>query len=131
MKNEELTAAFTREEYVFQDDDPDARTIIAKLDNGQAIKGKAPAGHLESGLTYRFLGHWTTHPRHGRQFLFNSFTLSLPHGEQATIKYLARMGTGYGIGKARARALWDAYAEQACEVIRTDPARVAADIPGM
>jgi len=130
-RNEELIAVFTREEWVFQDDDPERRTIIARLDNGQTIKGRAPAGHLEPGLTYRFLGHWSTHPRHGRQFLFNSFTLSLPHGEQATIKYLARMGQGHGLGKARARAIWDAYREDACEVIRTDPARVAADIKGI
>jgi ATP-dependent exoDNAse (exonuclease V) alpha subunit len=130
-RNEELIAPFTREEWVFQDDDPERRTIIARLDNGQTIKGRAPAGHLESGLTYRFLGHWTTHPRHGRQFLFNSFTLSLPHGESAVIKYLARMGQGHGLGKARARAIWDAYHEDACEVIRTDPARVATDIKGI
>lgn len=131
MKNQELTGCFDGERWVFQQDDPERRTIIGSLADGTTVKGRATAGALEYGMTYRFLGRWTTHPKYGKQFAFSSFVVSKPHGETATIKYLMRQGKGHGLGRARAKAIWRAYGEQACEVIRTDPERVAAEIAGV
>ncbi len=127
-RHEELIGVFDWEKNVFQADDPEARTIIGTLEDGTVIKGLAHRGSLECGLTYRFLGRWITHPRWGRQFHFTSFTVSSPAGERATVRYLQKAP---GIGSARAQRIWSLYREKALETIRTDPARVAAEVEGM
>ncbi|MEN6507133.1 MAG: helix-hairpin-helix domain-containing protein [Planctomycetaceae bacterium] len=132
---EELIAEFGYERNVFGREDD--RSIIGVLDDGggedsntsgTVVKGKAREGELESGLTYRFYGYWTTHPKYGRQFAFQSFILAQPSGKQGTIAYLTR---GPGIGPKRAAKLWDLYGSSALEVIRTDPARAAAECHGL
>ena len=127
-RHEELTGVFDWERNVFQDADPEQRTIIGTLESGQVVKGRARRGALECGLTYRFLGNWTTHPTWGKQFLFSSFTPAMPAGERATVRYLAK---GPSIGRARAQRIWNLYGEQALEVVRTDPDRVASDVDGL
>jgi len=86
-RTEELTGVFDWEKHVFQPDDPEQRTLIGTLENGTVVKGRAARGALECGLAYRFLGHWTTHPKFGRQFHFSSFAPAMPAGERATVKY--------------------------------------------
>ena len=130
-RHEELVGIFDWERNVFQDNDPEARTIIGTLESGQVVKGRARRGALEYGLTYRFLGNWTTHPTWGRQFLFSSFTPAMPAGERATVRYLEKMGRGFGVGRRRAQQAWNLFGEQVCEIVRTDPGRVAAEIPGV
>lgn len=127
-RHEELTGVFDWEKHVFQDSDPEARTIIGTLADDTVVKGRARRGALECGLTYRFLGHWTTHPRFGKQFAFSSFSPAMPAGERATVKYLTK---GPGIGSARAQRIWNLFRERSLEVVRTEPERIAAEIEGM
>jgi exodeoxyribonuclease V alpha subunit len=116
----ELTGEFDFERHVFGRGD--ARTIIGTLEDGTIVKGRAIEGRLETGMPYRFYGHWTEHPKYGKQFAFQSFTLVQPSGERGTIQYLQR---GPGIGRKRAIAIWAAFGEEALEVVRTQPGRVA------
>lgn len=127
-RSEEITGVFDWERNVFQADDPTQRTIIGTLENGTTIKGRAPRGSLECGLTYRFLGQWTTHITYGKQFNFSSFAPAMPAGERATIRYLSK---GPSIGRMRAQQLWNLYGEKALEVLRTAPARIAAEVDGL
>jgi len=127
-RHEELTGTFQRERNVFQEDDPERRCIIGDLEDGTTIKGHAQAGELEGGLTYRFLGRWSTHPTWGRQFHFSSFALATPSGERATIKYLAR---GPGIGLKRAKEIWRRFGEESLAVCREQPGTLAAAIKGI
>ncbi len=116
----EVIGEFDYERHVFGRGD--ARTIIGTLEDGTVVKGRAAEGRLETGMPYRFYGHWTEHPKYGKQFAFQSFTLVQPSGERGTIQYLQR---GPGIGRKRAVAIWAAFGEEALEVVRTQPGRVA------
>lgn len=126
-RNEELTGVYQWDRRVFQPDDPEQRTVIGEMADGTTIKGRAMAGALEHGLTYRFLGHWSE-TRWGRQFHFNSFALARPAGEQATVLYLAK---GPHIGRARAQRIWNLFGERSLEVVRTEPERIAKEIDGI
>lgn len=125
---EELVGEFDWERNVFIDNDPERRTIVGLLIDGTVIKGKAKRGTLQYGLTYRFSGRWTNHPRWGRQFHFNGFTLSQPAGQRGVTLYLSRAA---GIGPAIAEAIWDAFGDESLRILRDDPERVADAIPGL
>ena len=123
---EELTGEMDFEKAVFgQDDD---RTVIGLLIDKTTVKGKAREYELETGLTYRFYGYWTEHPRYGKQFAFQSFVLAQPSGQRGTVAYLQR---GPGIGRKRAEAIWELYGPAALDAIRTKPEEVAARVKGL
>jgi len=123
---EELTGEFDYERYVFgQDDD---RTVIAQLDDGATVKGRAREGELETGITYLFRGYWTTHLKYGKQFVFHSFGVAQPVGQRGTVAYLTRSP---GIGRKRAKLIWDLYGQDALEAIRERPEEVAAKVKGL
>lgn len=125
---EELVGEFDWERNVFSDNDPERRTIVGLLIDGTVIKGKAKRGALQYGLTYRFSGRWTNHPKWGRQFHFNGVTLSQPAGQRGVTLYLSRAA---GIGPAIAQAIWDAFGDESVRILREDPERVADTIPGL
>jgi exodeoxyribonuclease V alpha subunit len=127
-KCEEITGIFDYERNVFGNAGADERTIIGTLDDGTTIKGRAKAGALETGLTYRLYGFWITHPKYGRQFAFQSFTVATPHGQRGTVAYLKR---GPNIGTKRALAIWDAFGTNSLEVMRMKPEEVAAKVKGI
>lgn len=129
----ELTGVFQRENFRFENADGD--TIIAMIHcNGEingpvAIKGKADQGELAEGLTYRFMGDWTTYKnrRTGNteeQFHFTSFCQQVPHGRAGVIAYLKNAGEGYGLGNVRATKLWEIYGSDAVDVCRERPEEV-------
>ena len=123
---EELTGEFDHERYVFGENDD--RTVIAQLDDGATVKGRAREGELETGITYLFRGYWTTHPRYGKQFAFHSFGVAQPVGQRGTVSYLTR---GPGIGRKRAKQIWDLYGPDSLEAIRERPEEVAAKVKGL
>lgn len=137
---EELTLQFAYERNVFGSGE--GRTIIGVCEEhglpdflltwldgqGVIVKGKALEGALETGLTYRFYGYWTTHPKYGRQFTFQSFVLATPAGRRGTIAYLKRRK---GIGPKRAREIWDAFKADSLKVLKSEPAKVAAKVKGL
>jgi exodeoxyribonuclease V alpha subunit len=128
-KYEDLTAEFDFERNVFSNGAPEDRAIVGVLADGKTVvKGKARQGELETGLTYKFYGYWTEHPKYGRQFAFTSFTLAVPTGQRGTVAYLQR---GPGIGRKRAMQIWDLFGADALEAIRTRPEEVAAKVSGL
>jgi exodeoxyribonuclease V alpha subunit len=106
----------------------DDRTVIAVLEDGTTVKGKAREDELQTGITYLFRGNWTTHPKYGKQFKFHSFGVSQPVGQRGTVSYLTR---GPHIGRKRAMAMWDIYGQDALEAIRERPEEVAAKVNGL
>lgn len=123
--HEELTGILDYEKNVFGRDDD--RTVIAILECGTIVKGKAREGELETGLTYLFRGYWTNHPKYGKQFAFYSFGVSQPVGQRGTVAYLTR---GPGIGRKRAARIWELYGQDALDAIRERPEEVAAKVKG-
>jgi len=123
---EELTGIFDYESHVFGKDDD--RAIVGRLEDTTTVRGKAREGELESGLTYLFRGFWTEHPRYGKQFQFHSFGVSQPAGERGTVSYLTR---GPGIGRKRAKQIWELYGQESLEAVRERPEEVAAKVNGL
>lgn len=101
---------------------PEDGAVIAKLSSGFVVKGTADEDELQSGVTYRFLGRWDTHHKHGDQFKFETYVKDTPHSRAGVIKYL--MDEAPNVGRKRAEQLWEAFEGQAVEVLRTEPAQV-------
>lgn len=125
-KYEELSGIFDYEQNVFGRDED--RAIVGRLEDGCAVRGKARDGELQTGLTYLFRGFWTVHPRYGRQFQFHSFAVAQPVGQRGTVAYLTR---GPGIGRKRAKLIWEIYGQDALDAIRERPEEVAAKVSGL
>jgi exodeoxyribonuclease V alpha subunit len=123
---EELVGIFDYEKNIFGV--ADDRTVIAVLECGTTVKGRAGEGELESGITYLFRGFWTSHPKYGKQFKFHSFGVSQPVGQRGTVSYLTR---GPHIGRKRAIQIWEIYGQDSLEVIRERPEEVAAKVNGL
>ena len=80
--------------------------LIGKLKGSEgkdeiAVVGKAPK--VQCGETLVLSGSWTIHPKHGKQFSFDSFESKLPASAYGIRKYLAS-GLIHGIGKKIGRA---------------------------
>lgn len=110
----------------------DQTVVIARvLDSGgqsQTVKGPLDSGpKFEAGLSYRFHGRWLRHEKHGLQFEFATYSAIEPHDRRGVIAYLRSVADN--IGEKRAARLWDAFGEDAVEILRTQPERaVQADI---
>lgn len=102
----------------------DSSCVIAKLRTGETVKGPSEDEELAEGVTYRFLGRWEEHHKHGQQFAFQTFVKDAPHNRPGVIKYL--IDEVAGVGRAKAERLWEAFGSDAVAVLRTDQARVAA-----
>lgn len=87
------------------------------------VKGPAGEGELERGLSYRFYGRFTEHPRYGRQFCFQTFVRSQPHGREGVIRYLQKAPH---VGAAISLALWDKFGGDAVRILRERPQIAAA-----
>ncbi len=77
----------------------------------------------QPGESLRLQGHWTTHPRYGRQFEVESYTTVLP----ATIKGIERyLGSGLikGIGPRLAERIVEHFGLDTLRVIEEEPGRL-------
>lgn len=124
-RNEELIAAFDRETHVFGEG-PD-RTVVGQCERGVTVKGRAAETALESGLTYRFLGHWRLTP-YGKQFWFSSFCVSQPAGERGIVAYLKKAPN---FGQRRACLAFGLWGALAVKMLREEPTIVSKAIPGL
>lgn len=98
--------------------------FVATLRDGSTVVGTDEDARLSEGRTYRFLGRWTEHQRHGRQFAVRTFVAHVPHDARGVVRYLTEVAPG--VGPARARRLWDLFGSDAVVVARTRPAEVVA-----
>ena len=100
--------------------------LIGKLKGGDktaevAVIGKAPK--VQCGETLLLKGKWVNHPKHGRQFSFDSFESKLPASAYGIRKYLAS-GLIHGIGKTYANKIVDKFGADTLKVISEDSARL-------
>ena len=86
-----------------------------------AIVGKAPK--VQCGETLALKGKWVNHPKHGRQFSFDSFESKLPASAYGIRKYLAS-GLIHGIGKTYANKIVDKFGADTLNVISEDSGRL-------
>ena len=86
-----------------------------------AVVGKAPK--VQCGETLALTGKWVNHPKHGRQFSFDSFESKLPASAYGIRKYLAS-GLIHGIGKTYANKIVDKFGADTLRVISEESARL-------
>jgi len=110
-----------------------SQTANDEIDSTFSIKAVAPEGEIESGLTYRFFGHWGTYKnKHSgkteRQFIAKTFIRAQPFDQTGIVSYLKRAGVGNGMGPVRVRECWDAWGSDAVRICREQPEIVAERI---
>lgn len=87
-------------------------------DDYAVVTGYLPRLHQEE--TYIFYGHFTEHPKYGRQFYSTHFQKELPKSKEDIIKYLSSE-LFKGIGKKTAEKIVDALGEDAISKILKQP----------
>ncbi len=86
-----------------------------------AVVGKAPK--VQCGETLLLSGSWSMHPKHGKQFTFDTFESKLPASAYGIRKYLAS-GLIHGIGKTYASKIVDHFGADTLRVISEESARL-------
>ncbi|MFZ2631653.1 MAG: ATP-dependent RecD-like DNA helicase [Desulfosalsimonadaceae bacterium] len=100
---------------------------IARLKTGSPKTTVTIAGCLpEAGVgeTIKITGDWTTHPRYGQQFKFETAEILLPSTIQGIRDYLTS-GILKGIGPSTAGRIIDAFGEDTFSVIAEGPERLS------
>ncbi len=82
------------------------------------VKVNCKPADLSPGLDYRFYGHWTNHPKYGRQFLAKTFVSTQPHSRAGIIRYLMRAPW---VGRKTATILHEKFQDNAVRVLREQP----------
>lgn len=134
MRNEELTAVFLSEDYVFENDGPETRSVVitVRLPNRETLRcrGLAADGSFSKGIQYRLFGHYSNHAKYGRQFAFNSFVEETPLDPEAVVSYLTQCrGPERGSISTRvAEALVEKYGVNAIDRLVDNPVEAAEGI---
>ena len=79
---------------------------------------------INSGEEVHMYGHWTTHPKFGRQFAAESCESKMPSGASAILRYLSS-GAVKGIGPSTATKIVEAFGDRTLEIIENQPQRLA------
>ena len=98
--------------------------VMGERINDLTVRVDCDPDELKEDLEYRFVGQWRDHPKYGRQFHANSFTLVQPHTRHGIITYLVRAGEGLRFGPVRAAALYDHWGQETVAKCRTEPGEV-------
>ncbi len=101
--------------------------LIATLEDGTAIKGDMSSPKV--GAVYSLEGKWTTDPKWGRQFRFDSYRADLPSAPGAIAQYLC--ANAKWIGPKVASDIVKAYGPDSLAVCKTDPERVTREVKGV
>ena len=105
---------------LWQDAEEDG-PMIMRLHDGQSVKASQGAQLVSVGEYRRWLGHYTEHPRYGRQFDAETSLAAINGDRRGAIKYLSDLCEG--IGPATAKALVDAYGVGSVRILREQPDR--------
>jgi len=81
------------------------------------------------GESLRLRGIWTTHPKYGKQFEVQSYTVQLPATVEGIRKYLGS-GLVKGIGPVNAGRIVDYFGLKTLDIIESDPLRMQ-EAPGI
>jgi exodeoxyribonuclease V alpha subunit len=103
--------------------DNEQPVAIIALTDGKTVVVNELSSAFAKGPKYRFLGKWAE-GKHGPQFRADTWVVDSPHSKLGVLKYLSDVCSG--VGMKTANRLFDEYQERAVEVLRTDPAAVAA-----
>ncbi len=99
---------------------------VCEIDSGgelNVIVGHMP--FIAPGETVRVTGEWVNHADYGQQLKVETLEHILPQNVSSIYTYLSS-GAVSGIGPSTARKIVDKFGEDALNIIRTDPQRLAS-----
>lgn len=83
----------------------------------------------EIGMDYLLFGEWSTHSQYGNQVKFVRYETVQPADTDGIYKYLVRIAKW--VGPSIGEKLVNKYGEDTLTILRSDPQRVASEIPGL
>ena len=119
----ELTG--TLDKIIFHNDE-NGYSVLSILPKGK-LDAIAAVGHMilpEPGCQLKLAGRWTTHPRFGRQFAWDSFSVERPSSLEGIAAFLSS-GLIKGIGKTLARRIVDKFGENTLLVMDEESYRLS------
>ena len=119
----ELTA--TLEKVIFHNDE-NGYSVLSLIPKGK-LDFITAVGHMvlpEPGALLTLTGRWTTHPRFGRQFAWNTFNVERPSSLEGIAAFLSS-GLVKGIGKTLARRIVDKFGENTLFVLDEEAWRLS------
>lgn len=119
----------TVERFLFQNNENGFCVFILNLTKKETttVSGYIPA--LQSGQQITLKGAWVMHPKFGKQFQAEQFSISLPTSITGLKKYLGS-GMIKGIGKVYAEKLVDHFGSQVLQIIEQEPEKLK-NVPGI
>ncbi|MCJ7623283.1 MAG: hypothetical protein MUO76_07250, partial [Anaerolineaceae bacterium] len=99
---------------------------VARIRENNSSKKVTVVGILtgvNTGESVKLKGTWTKHPRFGRQFEIESFSVQLPSTLEGIEKYLGS-GMIRGIGPVTAKRIVDYFGEKTLDIISNEPDRL-------
>ena len=83
----------------------------------------------QQDIGYLLTGYWTESLRYGEQFKFTAHEAQLPVDPRGIFNYIVRICRF--VGSTIGNKLIDEYGEHTLTILKTDPERVALEIPGL
>lgn len=110
----------------------DTTVDFGGLQEGDCIDltGVCPKDSLEEGLSYAFWGKYEEY-RGKTKFAFSKYEPIQPMDEDSIIDYLARAGRGNGVGRGRARQIFERYGSSSIRMVRENPHEVCREVRGL
>lgn len=98
---------------------------VMELDaDGEPVIAVGALPPVNPGEEVHLYGHWSTHPKFGRQFAAESLETTMPSGATAILRYLSS-GAVKGIGPSTATKIVEAFGDRTLEIIEKEPLRLA------
>ena len=121
QKLDEITGSV--EEISFRNEQSGFTVVELDID-GEPVVAVGVLPPVNSGEEVHMYGHWTTHPKFGRQFSVESCESKMPSGASAILRYLSS-GAVKGIGPSTATKIVEAFGDRTLEIIENQPMRLA------
>lgn len=90
---------------------------VIRLEDRTSVVGYLPK--FNPGDEVEFIGSWTTHPKYGKQFKAEKFSLAQPTTPDGIIKYLSS-GLIKGIGPSTAEKIVGKFGERTLKILQND-----------
>ncbi|MGN0708574.1 MAG: ATP-dependent RecD-like DNA helicase [Faecalibacterium sp.] len=119
----------TVEDIIFENTD-NGYTVFELSGKGELIVVCGVVGELHTGESVVCRGHYENHATYGRQFHAQECQTDMPRDAEAVYAFLSSRSLPY-IGPSTAQKILKKFGAQTLDVIANDPARLAAEIPGI
>jgi exodeoxyribonuclease V alpha subunit len=129
-QQEAATIAATLDRIIFQKDE--TGFIIGQFFDTESSTRMTAVGNIinpQLTMEYKLTGAWEENKRFGKQFKFFRATMVVPADTNGIYKYIVRVCKF--VGATVGHAIVSAYGKKTLDIMKNNPARLAADINGI